>query len=265
MKLLVAVRILTYNHEGFIRKCLESVVVQKASFRFKAIIGEDYSTDKTAFICKEFEKLYPDLIELHCSAFNNLQVNSSKNWEKCITSDAKYIAILEGDDNWTDPYKLQKQVDFLEKNLEYSFCCTNISVIDEFGVEQLNAWPNKSSSFSINKRSLGLNLPVPTCSLVFRADSVLRVKGVLKELSKCELADHFLKSWLLTQGKGHFFEEKMAVYRQHGGGFYTQMTQRKRLKSLKKARTQFLLFCIKKGRLFSALICIKNMLYYPNF
>lgn len=261
----ISIVCITFNHEKFIKAAVSSFFSQDFNGRGEILIFDDFSKDETPNEIKRISKHCPISFQLKLNE-NPKNIGAQKNFMQALNSvKFEYVAFCEGDDYWTDPYKLQKQVDFLEKNPEYSFCCTNITVIDEFGVEQLHAWPDKSTSFSINKRSLGLNLPVPTCSLVFRADSVLRVKGVLREISKCELADYFLKSWLLIQGKGHFFEEKMAVYRQHGGGIYTQMTQRKRLKSLKKARTQFLLFCIKKGRLFSALICIKNMLYYPNF
>lgn len=263
---MVAIFMVTYNHEKYIEEAVESIVSQLTNFKYTLFIAEDCSTDNTRNICIELSQKHLAKIHLVLNPTNMGGLANSQNLMNiCCQSGAKYITLCEGDDYWTDPLKLQKQVDFLEQNQEYSFCCTNITVIDEYGVEQLNAWPNKSTSFSINKRSLGLNLPVPTCSLVFRADSVLRVKGVLKEISKYELADYFLKSWLLIQGKGLFFDEKMAVYRQHGGGIYTQMTERKRLKKLKKARVQLLLFCIKKGHLFSALICIKNMLFYPNF
>lgn len=263
--ILVSICCPTYNHKNYIRQCLDGFVMQKTSFAFEVLVHEDASSDSTGEILMEYELKYPNLFRCVYQKENQfLKQNTLVNILFRMAK-GKYIALCEGDDYWTDPLKLQKQVDFLEKNPEYSFCCTNITVIDEFGVEQLNAWPNKSTSFSINKRSLGLNLPVPTCSLVFRADSVIKVKGFLKEMGKYELADYFLKSWLLIQGKGHFFEEKMAVYRQHSGGIYTQMTERKRLKKLKKARAQLLLFCIKKGHLFSALICIKNMLFYPNF
>jgi glycosyltransferase involved in cell wall biosynthesis len=263
---LVAIFMVTYNHENYIEKAVESIVSQFTTFKYTLFIAEDCSTDNTRKICIELNQKYPAKIHLVLNSTNMGDLaNSRKLLNICCQSGARYITLCEGDDYWTDPYKLQKQVDFLEINQKYTFCCTNIMVIDEIGDEQLNAWPNKSTSFSINKRSLGLNLPVPTCSLLFRVDSVLRVKGILKEISKYELADYFLKSWLLTQGKGHFFEEKMAVYRQHGGGIYTQMTERKRLKRLKKARAQLLVFCIRKGYLFSAFICLKNMLFYPNF
>jgi len=131
MNLLLVIRILTYNHESYISNCLESIVAQKTTFRFKAIIGEDCSTDNTALICGEFEKHYPTLIELHCSPFNNLQLNSSNNWEHCINSGAKYIALLEGDDFWIDSLKLQKQVDFLEGNPDYSAVFGSTEVLQE--------------------------------------------------------------------------------------------------------------------------------------
>lgn len=219
MKLLVAVRILTYNHEGFIRKCLESVVAQKANFRFKAIIGEDYSTDKTAFICKEFEKLYPDLIELHCSAFNNLQVNSSKNWEKCITSDAKYIAILEGDDNWTDPYKLQKQVDFLEANPTYSAVFGSTQILTD--EPQAPAWAlghfnAKEDADLLLVDFLKEKMPAHVSSILFR--KVVLSPSFIKNFKDIVPKDRYLAAGCFLKGKVRYLAQPFSVYRRHAGG-----------------------------------------------
>src|SRR6476646_879599 len=129
MQPLLVVRLLTYNHEKYIRQCLDGILIQKTDFPFIVIIGEDCSTDLTAEICREYESKYPSLFQLHCNKVNNISVNSLNNWELCIASDAKYIALLEGDDYWTDPYKLQKQVDFLEAHLDFNICFHSVKVL----------------------------------------------------------------------------------------------------------------------------------------
>jgi glycosyltransferase involved in cell wall biosynthesis len=219
MKFLLAVRILTYNHEGFIRKCLESVVAQKANFRFKAIIGEDYSTDKTAFICKEFEKHYPDLIELHCSTFNNLQVNSSKNWEKCITFDAKYIAILEGDDYWSDPLKLQKQVDFLEANPHYSAVFGSTEVLQENPKKSSTAFANFGDIEDCDlmlEDVLKEKMPVHISSILFRREVLS--PAFLKQNKGVVPGDRYTAAGCFLKGKVRYLAQPFSVYRRHSSG-----------------------------------------------
>ena len=102
---------ITYNHEKFIAEAIEGVVMQKTNFQFELVIGEDCSTDNTRAICIEYQKKYPDIIRLRLPETNQ---GMMLNWINNINSGrGKYIALCDGDDYWTDPYKLQKQVDFM--------------------------------------------------------------------------------------------------------------------------------------------------------
>lgn len=125
---LVSVRTITYNHEPYIRNCIEGVLMQKTNFRFEFIIAEDFSSDKTREICEQYANKYPDIIKLVISDSNvGAKENSRRAYDYCT---GKYIAFCEGDDYWTDPYKLQKQVDFLEANPDYGMVHTNCSFLD---------------------------------------------------------------------------------------------------------------------------------------
>lgn len=122
---LVSVFMITYNHEKYIAQAIESVLVQRKTFPVKVFIGEDCSTDNTKEICLKYKNMYPDKIELFLNKKNlGLILNEKQIFEACVKSGAKYIAMLEGDDYWIDPLKLQKQVDFLEANPEYGFIRT---------------------------------------------------------------------------------------------------------------------------------------------
>ena len=109
-------------------------MLQKTNFDFKLFIGEDSSTDSTRKICKQIKEKYPDKIEL---LLNEKNVGPNKNakqiFKKSFDSGAKYIAICEGDDYWTDPLKLQKQVDFLEANPDYVLCFHQINILKPNG------------------------------------------------------------------------------------------------------------------------------------
>ena len=114
---LLSVCLITYNHENYIRQAIEGVLMQKVNFNWELIIAEDCSTDKTRDIILEYKKKHPDFIKLILQEKN---VGPAKNWIELITKpNSKYIAYFEGDDYWTDPLKLQKQVGFLEANPDY--------------------------------------------------------------------------------------------------------------------------------------------------
>jgi len=117
---LVSVACITYNQDAFIRQCLDGFICQKTSFPFEVIVHDDCSTDATAIILKEYVNKYPDLILPIYQTINQyskgLNPFSEFVFPKCR---GKFIAICEGDDFWTDPFKLQKQVDFLEANNDY--------------------------------------------------------------------------------------------------------------------------------------------------
>lgn len=113
MKPIVSVCIFTYNHENLIVRCIESALMQKTDFDFEIVLGEDYSTDSTRNICLEYSKKFPDRIRLldRCKNIGMCQ-NIFGSLQMCF---GNYIATLDGDDYWTDPLKLQKQFNYLER------------------------------------------------------------------------------------------------------------------------------------------------------
>jgi glycosyltransferase involved in cell wall biosynthesis len=125
-KPLVSVHLLTYNHAKFIAQSIESVVNQQTNFLFEIVIGDDHSTDGTSQIVDQYAAQYPDLIKVVRGKTNGgPQPNSIRILEN---SQGKYMAALEGDDYWIDPLKLQKQVDFMERNPDFAICFTNTLV-----------------------------------------------------------------------------------------------------------------------------------------
>lgn len=131
-KIKLSVILITYNHEKYIRRALDSVLSQETDFPFEIVVGEDMSPDQTREIVKEYRKEYPDKIRL---------VHREKNtgrptlnvYETTMACKGEYLAYLEGDDYWTDTHKLQKQVDFLEAHPEYIAVTHSHKMIDENG------------------------------------------------------------------------------------------------------------------------------------
>lgn len=129
IKPLVAINCITYNHEPYLRDALEGFVMQETDFPFVAIVHDDASTDGTTAILREYAARYPDIILPIYETENQYSkrdgsvgriMQAARN-----ATGAKYVAMCEGDDYWTDPQKLQKQIDFLESHLDYTMCFHN--------------------------------------------------------------------------------------------------------------------------------------------
>ena len=127
--IMVSIRCLVYNHEPYLRQCLDGFIKQKTNFNFEAIIHDDASTDGSAVIIREYADRYPDIIKPIFEKEN--QYSKGGMFINDIMNDAckgKYFALCEGDDYWIDEHKLQKQVDFLETHCEYGLCYTNFNI-----------------------------------------------------------------------------------------------------------------------------------------
>ena len=130
---LVSISCITYNHEPYIVQALNGFLMQKTSFPFEVLVHDDASTDRTADIIREYEKKFPKIIKPIYQKENQYSkgftaVTATWNFPR---AQGKYIALCEGDDYWIDENKLQKQVDFLEKNPEYGMCYTNFNLVSE--------------------------------------------------------------------------------------------------------------------------------------
>ena len=121
--LMVTIRCITYNHEAYIRKCLDGFVMQKTNFRFEAIVHDDASTDGTASIIREYAEMYPGIIKPIYET-ENIWSRHDGSLGRIMDehTHGKYVATCEGDDYWIDPLKLQKQFDFMEENYECPLC-----------------------------------------------------------------------------------------------------------------------------------------------
>ncbi|MCI7575408.1 MAG: glycosyltransferase [Bacteroidales bacterium] len=133
----VAIKCLVYNHEPYLRDCLEGFVMQQTDFPFVAIVHDDASTDHSADIIREYAAKYPDIIHPIYETENQYSKKDgslTKIMNAAIeATGAPYIAICEGDDFWTNPHKLQKQVDFLETHPDIGLCYTDYDTCDAKG------------------------------------------------------------------------------------------------------------------------------------
>jgi glycosyltransferase involved in cell wall biosynthesis len=232
---LVSICCVSYNHENYIRQCLDGFVMQKTNFAFEILVHEDASTDGTAEIVKSYEENYPNLFRCVYQAENQfLKQNTLVNILFKMAK-GKYIALCEGDDYWTDPYKLQKQVDFLEANREYVACFHEVKVLmhnGDFVDDFLTSVPQKHETLEDIAREGNY---IHTPSVVFR--NVIREYP--KEFKYSPVGDYFLYILLAQYGKFKYLNEKMAVYR-YGVGVFSQNTSE--YKMIKFYSTLFLIW-----------------------
>lgn len=128
---LVSICCVTYNHVKYIRNAIEGFLIQKVNFSIEILIHDDASIDGTADIIREYESKFPDLIKpIYQSENQYSQDRAISAVYQFPRARGKYIALCEGDDYWTDPYKLQKQVDLLESNSEYGLAYSDIAIVD---------------------------------------------------------------------------------------------------------------------------------------
>lgn len=150
----VSICCLAYNHEKYIRRCLDGFLMQKTNFKFEVLIHDDASTDKTADIIREYEKKYPDIIKPIYQSENQYSQHIRIGWTyQYPRIQGKYIAWCEGDDFWTDDCKLQKQFDVLESNPDCSFCTHRVEVVDVDGASCNEFFP-KNTSDSVYQSSI---------------------------------------------------------------------------------------------------------------
>ena len=215
---LVSIGCVTYNHEFYIRDALNSFLMQKTTFPIEILIHDDASTDKTADIIREYEKKHPDIIKSIYQKENQYskRVGISVNYQ-FPRARGKYIALCEGDDYWTDPYKLQKQVDFLEANPEYVLCFHNVFRKYENLDRADELYNSFSEDLTLTKQDLLLKNHIATVSVVFR-----NIPNIVPDwASDLPAGDYPLWCALANQGEIRYLNETMAVYRIHGRGIWS--------------------------------------------
>lgn len=230
---LVSVHMITYNHEPFIRQAIEGVMMQRTDFEFELIIGEDCSQDKTREICFEYQKKCPDKIRVLWWQENvsGLGGNYGRVTARCR---GEFIAFCEGDDYWTDPLKLQKQVDVMRKHPEVGLCFAKVRCLHQDD-ERIETFPFRHKGV-VHGRSflMALALGVPmeetrthlSSEMIRTPSALVRVKAMqvarkdhLEVFSwKLMIADTTLWGTIATCADVYFLEDEVATYRIHAGG-----------------------------------------------
>lgn len=218
-KPLVSVCTMTRNLEGLIGDGINSWLAQQTSFSFEIVLSDDYSTDGTVAVVKEFQRQHPDKIKILTA---DGPLGLGKNWIKCMQHcEGKYIAFCDGDDLWTDPLKLQKQVDYMEANPDCNLVCADYDYLSETGKFIKSEWKTEW----YGKKFDGLeNLAHSVCTTLTTVIRTAALAPLIFAQRHPFIWDTVLWAYTLQEGYGYFFPEKMALRRVQTDGIYTTKT-----------------------------------------
>ena len=229
----ISVIMITYGHEKFIRQAVEGVLMQKCNFNVELIIANDASPDKTSDIVYDIIKTNPNANRIkYINRDKNIggQNNFKDAFEQCK---GKYIAHCEGDDYWTDPCKLQKQIDFLETNPDYVLTFHKIKILQPNGILVDDFITKIPENYQTIEALAQYGNYIHTPSIVY--------KNIINELPFemmiSPIGDYFLYMIIAQHGKLKYFEESMAVYR-FGVGIHSTQGH------IKMAKSNFKLFTL---------------------
>lgn len=218
----VSVCVPTYNHEPYIAQMLEGALQQQTSFAYEIVIGDDASTDNAPAIIRQYAQQYPDRIRAYLHP-TNLGPSSPREFagrnnvlfllKACR---GQYVALCEGDDYWTDPQKLQKQVEFMDAHPDYAICHHNVRVTYEDGSpEHLFNLPDQKTDSTIEDL-LQDQWFMATASLLYR--NYFLTTDFADWHAKAAAGDWALVLQLAARGNIGYLPEVMGVYRKHRGG-----------------------------------------------
>ncbi len=212
----------TYNHEKYIRKALESFVMQKTEFAFEVLVHDDASKDKTAEIIREFEQKYPDIIKPIYQKENQyskgVQISLVHQYPR---SKGKYVAFCEGDDFWTDETKLQRQFDYMEAHSDCALVsCKAIKVTEngDYLDEYINYDFEKTKGILYFGDIIRQHGAISTASMFFRRSFYKENIDFLKSIKSF---DYIVKTLLASTGYVYVLAQTMCAYRVAAMGSWT--------------------------------------------
>ena len=214
---LVSIRCTVYNHEPFLRQCLDGFVMQQTTFPFEAIVHDDASTDGSAAIIREYAEKYPDIIKPIYETENQHSKHDGsigRIMDAAMHPNSKYVALCEGDDYWTEPNKLQMQVDIMEANESIGLVHTLARVYDQqSGTFNENLWGWPLNSF---EDELIANRPV-TLTTCFRKDLFFKARLYFQnhraQHKIWKMGDYPLWLFMSYYSKAYLIEKPTGVYR----------------------------------------------------
>jgi glycosyltransferase involved in cell wall biosynthesis len=208
----VSIVSISYNQELYIEQMLQSFVDQIVTFDIEIIVADDCSTDNTAAIIRKYAKKYPKLFK---PILRDKNLGVQRNLVSALqAAKGEYVALCEGDDYWTDPQKLQKQVDFMTTNSEYALCFHPVKVVFENKAQSSYTYPESDNSQDFTLENLLTQNYIQTNSVLYRRVDYAKLPVDIMPV------DWYLHVYHAQFGKIGFVPENMAVYRKHENGIW---------------------------------------------
>lgn len=220
---MISIYVATYNHEKYITQALDSILMQKTQYSYEVYVGEDCSKDNTRQVLKQWEREHPGVFHILYREQNMNKQPISNTMDLKLRCKGKYIIALEGDDFWTDPEKLEKQVTFLEEHPDYYAVAHNCVVVDHNSKPSGEQYPEcKDAEYSFRHFASEI-MPGQLTTVLFR--NYMTDENLDKTLvqSKAPAGDRNLFFTALCNGKVHCIQEVMSAYRHitSGGSSYS--------------------------------------------
>lgn len=214
-EVMVSVVTLAYNQERYIRQALDSILMQECDFTVECIVGDDCSSDSTAAIIREYEQRHPDRIK---PVIRTRNVGARRNLADLLDRcSGRYVAVLDGDDYWTSPHKLQRQVEFMQANPECALSFHGVYAVDEAGephdMDLCCTRPTRSEITDLLHENF-----ISTCTVMYRWGLVGKLPDWFFETWISDYSIHVLHA---RHGWIGFIDEVMAAYRIHGDGMWS--------------------------------------------
>ncbi len=224
----ISILMVTYQHVDYIEKAITSILSQETNYSYEIILGDDDSTDGTREICLDYANKYPDKIRLflHKRA-NNIKVNGSPSVLfqfafNLFSCRGDYIAILSGDDFWIDKFKLQKQVEYLIENPQYSMVCTNYSTVNENNeVIKKDGWGKKIKNGSVDHLTILRDFKPKTQTTLTRTSAVPEKLPI--EFFQSLNEDNFFCAFVSEKNDVGYMDYVSTAYRIHNNSIWTSI------------------------------------------
>lgn len=238
---LVSISCTTYNHEKYIADSIEGFLMQKTDFPFEILIHDDASTDRTAEIVRSYEKKYPDIIKPIYQIENQHSQGNRVSWFNFKRAKGKFIAICEGDDYWTDPYKLQKQVDIMERNPTSNICFHPVKVENSTSStpkQKNRRYPKRNQIITPKDIIKGGSSFIATCSILIRNCPNELYMNPPEWTKKLKGLSVFIKITASLNGGAIFIADYMAVYRENTESSFTRKVMQDHTYNLSWAKSK---------------------------
>lgn len=230
-EIMVSVCCTAFKHEKYIRQCLEGFVMQKTDFKYEVIINDDASPDGTADIIREYQAKYPDIIKPIYQPVNQFSQGINIMMETIYPkAKGKYFALCEGDDFWTDPLKLQKQYNAMERNPDCHMCVCKVKRISEDGGNVVGYCPSFPLEEGMLSSDTFLNhvfreYSFHTSSFFFKAEDVLKCAHAMPKFRQvCPVGDEAYMLYFGQLGNVYYLADEMSCNRRGSIDGWNQRT-----------------------------------------